>query len=105
MNVAAARQMAQRTTFFGFDGFTWSADKCDAFRRNGKDLWDLVESIQRENPNLGFDVYTIDRDDKEGLLRQVGLLSPKLRHLFPLLAFITTILGEKVVIWLHYPWA
>jgi hypothetical protein len=58
MNAAAARQMAQRTTFFGFDGFTWSADKCDTFRRDGKDLWDLMESIQRENPNLEFYVLT-----------------------------------------------
>jgi hypothetical protein len=39
-----------------------------------------MESIQRNNPNLGFDVHTLDRDDKEALLRQVALLSSKLRY-------------------------
>jgi hypothetical protein len=78
MNAAAARQMAQCTTFFGFDGFTWSADKCNTFCRDGKDLWDLMEYIQKENPNLGFDVHTIDRDNTEALLREVALHSSKL---------------------------
>jgi hypothetical protein len=31
-----------------------------------------MEYIQRKNPNLGFDVHTIDRNDKEALLRQVA---------------------------------
>ena len=62
-------------------------------------------NLSRGNPNLGFNVHTIDRDEKEALWRQVALLSPKLRYLSFLFAFISIILGEKVVIWLHYLWA
>lgn len=58
-------------------------------------IWEDIDK------NLGFDPRNME---KERLLSEVARVSPKLRCIAFLIAYITIILRTKVMAWVEYPW-